>query len=409
MSIKTVRSVVALIGAALLTLVALPAQAFTPTVSEVRYPPGVDPGDSWYGAAITSDATTFVVTDSANPAGLWVIDVAANSATSVTGTPRASEVIIDDAGAYAYSFGSHTTENVYKIDLSTNAVVATWTDPALTLQSDSQMFFSADGSSLYMVGLVGNYPYATGVAKVNLASGAITQYVASGSSGDIATGGAAYDTASGHIFIQYKDIATGLTSGFYDFNTTANTFTDVPWSGSGVLSACDLKSGVWVCLVDDTNPYITKIDSTGSATGAPLAVDAAVTSVESVTLTPDGSQAYVFGTNTAPGANNRGSAQVVDTTTMSSVTVLNFDFDYSHKVVLAPDAGQIWFTSDYFGDYDGGYQVVQFTDPNAGSGEELAPTGGNSAMAGTLVALSALALAAGLFTRVASRRHRARS
>lgn len=74
-----------------------------------------------------------------------------------------------------------------------------------------------------------------------------------------------------------------------------------------------------------------------------------------------------------------------------------------------PPAEVGWFTSDYFGDYDGGYQVVQFADPNAGSGEELAPTGGNSAMAGTLVALSALALAAGLFTRVASRRHRARS
>lgn len=41
------------------------------------------------------------------------------------------------------------------------------------------------------------------------------------------------------------------------------------------------------------------------------------------------------------------------------------------------------------------------------SGEELAPTGGNALIAGALVALSVLALAAGVVTRRATRRHRA--
>lgn len=376
----------ALVASAAVLASALPAQAYTPTVSGILYPPGVDPGDTWVGGAVTSDAKTYVVTDSNNPVGLWVIDVASNTATAVTATPRAGQVIIDKAGAFAYAYGNHTSRNIYKIDLSTKTVVATWTDPALTLNSSLQMILSGDESSLYLVGYAGNYPaVAPAVAKVNLASGTIAQFT-SGATGNYVPGGAAYDTVSGHIFIPYKDSATGLVSGFQDFNTTANTFSGVVWTGSGVLNACDLKSAVWVCLVDDTNPYITKIDSTGTATGTPLAVDAAVDDIDSVTLTPDGSQAYVFASGSVPGAGSKASAQVVDTAAMSSVTVLNFVFDYSNQVLLAPDAGQIWFTADYFQDYDGGYQIVQFAEPKA----QLADTGLDpTATAVTAVSLGA--------------------
>ena len=79
----------ALVASAAVLASALPAQAYTPTVSGILYPPGVDPGDTWVGGAVTSDAKTYVVTDSNNPVGLWVIDVASNTATAVTATPRA--------------------------------------------------------------------------------------------------------------------------------------------------------------------------------------------------------------------------------------------------------------------------------------------------------------------------------
>ena len=395
----------ALVAFAALISAATPAYAFTPTISEVRYLGGPsDPGDSWYDLALTSDAATAVwSTDS----GTFIVDVASNTSTTITGSDGGSNILLDATETYAYlaedagSWGSYTS-TVFKVDMATNAIVATWTDPAYDIGSPN-MFFSADGSSLFLLGTSGSYPNTeNAVAKVNLSSGAITQY-ATGNPG-YRMAQPAYDTASGLIYIPTVDTATGNVWSWNVFDTASNTFSDLAWTDSGELSYCDFQSGVLACLVDDTVDYVATIDATGGVVSS-LNVDTEVSSAESVTLTPDGTQAYVYGDN-----GNFNNVELIDMTTMSSVLVLNLSTDYQNVVRTAQDAGQIWFTADYIQDYDGGYQVVQFADPTAPvdpGAPALANTGTNPATSGMYFALSGLLLTAGAITLTAVRRRHA--
>ncbi|CAB4598560.1 unannotated protein [freshwater metagenome] len=335
-----------------------------------------DWGDSWYDLALTSDAATAVwSTDS----GTFIVDVASNTATTITGSEGGNSLILDPTGTYAY-LAEETgvmsdTGTVFKVDMATKAIVATWLVD--TAGSNSHLFISADGSSLFVLGATGSWPNTEiAVAKVNLSSGAVTLYE-EGNPGYYPSQ-PAYDTASGLIYIPTSDTATGNAWSWNVFDTASNTFSDLAWTDSGELSYCDFQSGVLACLVDDTVDYVATIDATGGVVSS-VNVDTAVSDADSVTLTPDGTQAYVYGDD--GGFNN---AELIDMTTMSSVLVLNMSIDYQNVVRMAPDAGQIWFTADYVRDYDGGYQVVQFADP------ALADTGIDAA------ALSATGLAIGV-------------
>jgi hypothetical protein len=133
------------------------------------------------------------------------------------------------------------------------------------------------------------------------------------------------------------------------------------------LSACDSQSGEVVCIVSDTVPYIATIDASGAPI-AQLALDPAVSTIFRVTLTPDGSKAFVFGTN-----GGLGNIEPVDLATMSSLGIINTDLDTPNVVKMAPDAGQIWFTAKRFKDSNGGYQVLE--DPALIPQQSLALTG----------------------------------
>jgi hypothetical protein len=373
---------------ALLVSGATAAHAFTPTISEVRYLDGPADGDeSWYDLALTSDASTAVwSTDS----GTFIVDVATNSATQIVGSNGGNSLILDATETYVYLAEDR---NVFKVSMATKAIVATWTDAAYTL-APSDLYLSADGASLYVLGLKVSYPnFEIAVAKVNLATGAFTQY-ASGDPGHNSSR-AAYDTNSGLMYIPTRDVATGLDKTFTVFDTASNTFTELPWTDSGRAIDCDYQSGVVACLVDDTDDYVATIDASGAVVSS-LNVDTAVSSTESVTLTPGGTLAYVYGDN---GAFNN--VEVIDLTTMSSVIVLNLATDYQNQVKIAADAGEIWFTADYVRDYDGGYQVATFEEigGDSGSGEGLAPTGANPEPVGLLLSLGGLVLAVGLVAR----------
>jgi len=373
---------------ALLVSGATAAHAFIPTISEVRYLDGpADGGESWYDTALTSDASTAVwSTDS----GTFIVDVETNSATQIVGSNGGNSLILDATETYVYLAEDR---NVFKVSMATKAIVATWTDAAYTL-SPSYMYLSADGASLYLLGLKGSHPnFDIVVAKVNLATGAFTEYE-SGNPGHYLSR-AAYDTTSGLMYIPTRDIATGLDKTFTVFDTASNTFTELPWTDSGRATDCDYQSGVVACVVDDTDDYVATIDASGAVVSS-LDVDTAVSDTDSITLTPGGTLAYVYGDNNA--FNN---VEVIDLTTMSSVIVLNLATEYQNQVKIAADAGEIWFTADYVRDYDGGYQVATFEEIGAdsGSGEELAKTGANSEPVGLLLTLGGLVLAVGLVAR----------
>jgi len=379
---------VAIGSLALLVSGASAAYAFVPTISEVRYLDGpADGGESWYDLALTSDASTAVwSTDS----GTFIVDVATNSATQIVGSNGGNSLILDATETYVYLAEDR---NVFKVSMATKAIVATWTDAAYTLRP-SYMYLSADGASLYLLGLKGSHPnFEIAVAKVNLATGAFTEYE-SGDPGHLLRR-AAYDTTSGLMYIPTRDVATGLDKTFTVFDTASNTFTELPWTDSGRAIDCDYQSGVVACVVDDTDDYVATIDASGAVVSS-LNVDTAVSDTDSVTLTPGGTLAYVYGDN---GAFNN--VEVIDLTTMSSVIVLNLATEYQNQVKIAADAGEIWFTADYVRDYDGGYQVATFEEigGDSGSGEGLAPTGANPEPVGLLLSLGGLVLAVGLVAR----------
>lgn len=379
---------VAIGSLALLVSGASAAHAFIPTISEVRYLDGpADGGEAWYDTALTSDASTAVwSTDS----GTFIVDVATNSATQIVGSNGGNSLILDATETYVYLAEGR---NVFKVSMATKAIVATWTDAAYTL-SPSYMYLSADGASLYLLGLIGSYPNLDiVVAEVNLATGAFTEYESRNPGHYLSR--AAYDTTSGLMYIPTRDIATGLDKTFTVFDTASNTFTELPWSDSGRATDCDYQSGVVACVVDDTDDYVATIDASGAVVSS-LNLDTAVSSTDSITLTPGGTLAYVYGDNNA--FNN---VEVIDLTTMSSVIVLNLATEYQNQVKIAADAGEIWFTADYVRDYGGGYQVATFEDIGAdsGSGEGLAKTGANPELVGLLLALGGLVLAVGLVAR----------
>jgi hypothetical protein len=382
---------VAIGSLALLVSGASAAYAFTPTVSEVRYLESTgnssDWDDSWYDLALTSDASTAVwSTDS----GTYIVDVATNTATPIVGSDGGNRLILDATESFVYIAEGR---NLFKVSMSTKAIVATWTDAAYTL-APSYLYLSADGASLFLVGRSGSYPnFENAVAKVNLATGAFTQY-ASGDPGHYMSR-PAYDTTSGLIYIPTRDVATGLDQFFNVFDTASNTYTDLPWTDSGKPIDCDSQSGVVACMVDDTVDYVATIDASGAVVSS-LNVDTAVSRRNIVTLTPGGTLAYVYGDNEA--LNN---VEVVDLTTMSSMAVLNLATRSANGVRIAADAGEIWFTADYVRDYDGGYHVATFEDIGAdsGSGEGLANTGANPEPVGLLLTLGGLVLAVGLVAR----------
>jgi hypothetical protein len=346
---------VALIGSA------LPAQAFSPTISEVRYLPGpaeADWGDSWYDLALTPDASTAVFsTDSAT----FIVDVAANTATEIPGVSGGTYFLLDASGSYLYVLENN---DIFKVDMTSKTIVATWNDASYDL-SFEYLYFSADQSSIFVLGRVGSFPnFAAAVAKVNLTTGAITQYEST-NTGTL-TGRAGYDATSGLMYVPTRDSAS-LVGSMTVFDTAANTFTELPWTDSGIPMDCDSQSGVLACVVDDTNFYVAKIDAAGAVVSS-VDVDSAVSDADNVTLTPDGTRAYVYGDD--GGLNN---VEVIDMTTMTSVIVLNLSTDYQNVVRMASEAGQIWFTADYIRDYDGGYQVATFDA--GGSNPQLADTG----------------------------------
>jgi hypothetical protein len=390
------RTSAAVIGALAITSIGLPAHAFTPTMSEVRFISGPASDDSLDGLALTSDAAAAVVLSGGDA---WVVDVATNTSTSISTPYFAHSLIIDDSDTFAYiaeSAGTYPTYTyqVSKVSLSNATVVSTWPDADFTF-APQHMFWSADALHIYMVGNVGNYPnYSVAVAKLNVGTGAITQQVWGDGDPGYRANQPAFDTVSGKIMIPYSDVDTGLVTGFTVYNTATDTVTDIPWVGDSALIACDSQSGVVACLVDDTEPYIATINSSGAVVTS-LDLNSAVVDAQYVRLTPDASQAYVYGED---GDSSVGNVEVIDLTLMSSVMVFYTTMDYPNLVVMAPDAGQIWFTADYIEDYNGGYRVVQFADVN------LADTGPNPAIGGALSALSVLALAVGVAMRFGTRR-----
>ena len=342
---------------------ALPAQAFTPTISEVRYLPGpaeADWDDSWYDLALTPDASTAVFsTDSAT----FIVDVATNTATEIPGVSGGTYFLLDASGSYLYVLENN---DIFKVDMTSKTIVATWNDAAYDLSFD-YLYFSADQSSIFVLGRVGSFPnFAAAVAKVNLTTGDITQYEST-DTGTL-TRRAGYDSTSGLMYIPTR-LATGPGASMTVFDTAANTFTEIPWTDSGVPMDCDSQAGVLACVVEDTVSYVATVDAAGAVVSS-VNVDDAVSNTDSVTLTPDGTRAYVYGDDGDGGLNN---VEVIDMTTMSSVTVLNLSTSYQNVVRMASEAGQIWFTADYIRDYDGGYQVATFDA--GGSNPQLADTG----------------------------------
>jgi hypothetical protein len=371
---------------------ALPAQAYIPTLSEVRVLNGPNSDDEVEGLALFSDAETAVITGT----GAWVVDVSSNDATEISGLAAASVVVLDDTETFAYVAAGSLV--MAKVDVATASVVDTWSDVSVDLNVE-QLFMSADGESIFAVGLTGSFPnFLPGVAEIDLSTGAMTQYDA-GSAGPPQRQ-AAYDATSGKIFIPR---GSGSTN-FVVFDTASNTFTDITWAGAGALGHCDSQNGVMACIVDGPVPYVATVNTSGAVVASlDLTVDSY--NLSAITLTPDGTQAYIL----VADSSGMGSVEAVDLTDMTSLTTLATSLEYPERVSIAEDAGQIWLFGYYAADYNGGYQVMQYADPNSGSdgsGEELANTGADLAISGAVAVIGALALGAGVMTRRVARRQR---
>ncbi len=384
----------AITATALTLSTTLPAQAITPTISEVRYLNGPAGDDEVIGLALTSDAQTAVLTSDADQA--WVVDVSSNVATEILGMSRPGAVVLDSQETYAYIVSDYF--EVTKVDLATAEVDDVWTDTSSSFYA-TELFLSPDGARLFGVGLSGSWPnFTPGVVALDFYSGVISQYDAPNVG---LPNQAAFHEASGQILIPYSSDSTG----FDIFDTTSNTVTDVPWAGAGNLVACDSQSGVTMCLVDDnTSPYLAKVSLAGSLVDtAYLDYDAATAMLR---LDPAGSLAFV---QTYSSASNPGSMQSFDTANMSALpTLLTTVIEDPENMEIAADAGQLWIHGYYAGsEYDGGYHVVQYAEQDVDSGEELANTGTDLMMTGALAVVGALALGVGVMTRSATRRQRA--
>jgi hypothetical protein len=342
-----------------LLAIGMPAQAFTPTLSEVRVLNGPPSDESIDGLTITSEAQTAVVVSARRA---WVVDVTSNVATEITGLTMASRVIMNSAETFAYVATGQF--KVSKVDVATATVVDTWTDATLGF-SVEQMFLSADGLNIYAVGVSGSFPnIRPGVVKLDLTSGVISKFDAVNLG---ALRQAAFNAESGEIFIPYS---LSSTTSFAVFDTASESFTDIPWAAAGDLTGCDWQAGTMACLVEGTVPYVATVSPSGAVESS-LDVDVAVSNLVDIRVTPDGMRAYVLGDNGGFGA-----VQAVDLSDMSSVLVLDTLLEYPEVVALAPDAGQIWFYAYYAEDYNGGYQVVHFADPTSDEPQaSLADTG----------------------------------
>jgi hypothetical protein len=174
---EIVRTSFAVMGALAITSIGLPAHAFTPTMSEVRFISGPEADDDWDGLALTSDAETAVTLHEGDA---WIVDVEPNTSTLITGLENTEAVIIDDSDTFAYIAESAGTWPTYtyqvsKVSLANGTVVSTWPDADFTF-APLYMLWSDDASHIYMVGNSGDFPnYSVTVAKLTVATGAITQ------------------------------------------------------------------------------------------------------------------------------------------------------------------------------------------------------------------------------------------
>lgn len=382
----------AITATALTLSTALPAQAYIPTISEVRYLNGPAGDDEVIGLALTSDAQTAVLTSDADQA--WVVDVSSNVATEILGMSRPGAVVLDSQETYAYIVSDFF--EVTKVDLATAEVDDVWTDTSSNFYA-TELFLSSDGARLFGVGVSGSWPnFTPGVVALDFSSGVISQYDAPNFG---LPNQAAYHEASGQILIPYY--VSGST-GFDIFDTASNTFTDDPWTAAGALVACDSQSGVIMCLVDDTSPYLAKVSLAGSVLDTVyLDFDAANAMLR---LPPGGSLAFV---QTYSSASNPGVMQSFDIANMSALpTLLTTVIEDPENLEIAADAGQLWIHGYYGGsEYYGGYHVVQYAEQEGGSGK-LANTGADLTMTGALAVVGALALGAGVMTRRVARRQR---
>ena len=385
----------ALVAIAALLSAATPAYAYTPTLSEVRFIPGADPTNSWYGTAVTPDGKTIVALDGS---AAWVVDVATNTSTAITpASGDATATVIDSTGRFAYIAGTPFgfSTSISKVDLQTKSIVNTWTDAALIEYPD--IYISGDGATLYAVGVVGSYPnFEVGLSTIDTTTGAVATYT-TGTTGQFESSTAVND-ASGVLYLVWTSTSNS-TSGIWKFDTTTHAFTSTAWTGSGQLRGCDYANSVMACFVEDTANYVVTLDSSGNAIST-LTLDTTDTSPQTISMTPDGSAFYVFGQD----SNSTGIVEEFLSSPLSRGLVFNLSIENSNSVAMAPLAGQLYFTADYFGDYGGGYQVVQYAEPPA---PELPNTGVNSATVGVYFALSGLLLTAGAVTLLAVRRRHA--
>jgi LPXTG-motif cell wall-anchored protein len=406
---KNSLKVLAGVAAAALVLGSSPALAATPTLSEVRVLPGPDASNDWKASALTPDGNTALISDGS---GVWVDNIV--SGASVEVTPVAEDVysmLVDATGTYAYipqavgSFPTYTYQ-ILKVDIASASVVATWTDPELT-RADGQMLWAADGASFYLISSTGSHPnYETTVFEIDASTGATTAY-GSVDLGYSPGSTSAFDPATGRMFIPQSP-TNGGTFHFLAFDTSTNTFSNVSYSGTGTSSACAFAAGVLACAFDDTTPYLATFDASGAVTGS-LTLDPAVDGAEAFALSALGTLGFVYGQ--ASGSLN--SIEVVDMTTLTSIDVLDTLLDYCNVIMMDPSHQAIWFTADYIADYDGGYQVLTYSEtPAPGPGPTpdpepvLANTGFDS-NAAMMVATGLLFAGLSVVAIVAIRRRRA--
>ena len=400
---KNSLKVLAGVAAAALMLGSSPAFAATPTLSEVRVLPGPDAGNDWKTSALTPDGNTALISDGS---GVWVDNVVTGASVEVT--PVAADVysmLVDATGTYAFmpkQVGDYPnyTYQILKVNIASASVVDTWTDPDLT-SADGQMLWAADGASFYLISSTGSYPnYETTVFEIDASTGATTAY-GSVDIGYSPGSTSAFDPATGRMFIPQSPM-NGGTFHFLVFDTSTNSFSNVSYAGTGETSACAFAAGVLACAFDDTTPYLATFDASGAVTGT-LTLDPAVDGAEAFALSALGTLGFVYGQ--ASGSFN--SIEVVDMTTLTSIDVLDTLLDYCNIIMMDPSHQAIWFTADYIANYDGGYQVLTYSETPAPSPSPALPNTGVDTSAAMMAATGLLFAGLSVVAIVAIRRRRA--